>query len=479
VASYGPIENLVSGMHGRVVLVAMNYRLGALGFATLKELADVDPRGVSGNLGFTDQQLALQWVGANAKAFGGDPSRVTLIGQSSGGTSILAHLAAPASRGLFHAAISLSASPNVSISRADKEAQDEARWFRRTPCANLTRGRAVLSCMRSASVAALQGALLPNYDYFDFDSSFPYEPVPPGKGIGGPPRDGRWSSLPYVDGVTITKGSVEAARDGYHAPLLLQNLEGELDYDPDAKLADLGASRAKVMELLEAKLSPGFGGEAAKKLAAMYAHVGGENETLAAAPAYALSADSGATCGSLTLARTASAARRSKGTAPVYLSFVTARPTHPLHAPYGETCTYPSIYAFHLWDWISAMSTGAPGGNATTRWPQGKCGVYVPSTADVALGRALLEQWATFAENARFPHPAGSPRRGSSGGIGRLGGAGSVGWRATDEAEGWPAQYVHGVIGASGETSSEVDYKRDACAVWHAASVGQEWWWIN
>ena len=95
---------------------------------------------MSGNLGILDQQLALSWVANNAAAFGGDPSRVTLIGQSSGGTSILAHLAAPASRGLFHAAISLSASPNISLGAADKIRQDDAHWFRHTPCANASRG---------------------------------------------------------------------------------------------------------------------------------------------------------------------------------------------------------------------------------------------------------------------------------------------------------------------------------------------------
>jgi len=105
VASYGAIENLVSGSGGRAMLVAMNYRLGALGFAALEELASADPRGVSGNYGILDQQLAMRWVAKNAAAFGGDAAKVTLLGQSSGGTSILAHLAAPASRGLFHAAI--------------------------------------------------------------------------------------------------------------------------------------------------------------------------------------------------------------------------------------------------------------------------------------------------------------------------------------------------------------------------------------
>ena len=325
VASYGPIENLVTS--GRAMLVAMNYRLGALGFAALPELAAADPRGVSGNLGILDQQLALSWVANNAAAFGGDPSRVTLIGQSSGGTSILAHLAAPASRGLFHAAISLSASPNISLGAADKLRQDDAHWFRHTPCANATRGTpAVLACLRNASVAELQGALEPQYDFFDFNSTFASEPVPPGRGIGGPPGRARWGSLPYVDGVTITRTSMEAARDGYAAPLLLQNLEGELDYDPDDALARL-RSRAAAASYIEGRLAAGFGAATARRLYRLYAAVGGANETLAAAPAYALNADSGVTCGQLALARAAGAARRAE--AARRLSFVGDGATAP------------------------------------------------------------------------------------------------------------------------------------------------------
>ena len=138
---------------------------------------------------------------------------------------------------------------------------------------------------------------------------------------------------------------------------------------------------------------------------------------------------------------------------------MTARPHHPLHAPYGVDCSRPSLYAFHLWDWIAAMSVGAPAG-ATTAWPQGKCGAYAPAASDVALGRALLEQWLTFAEHAGFP-------------------TAGVGWPAVDSDPGWPRRYVHGVIGEAGATAGVVDLKAEACAAWEAAGVGEEWWWIN
>ncbi|HZW26829.1 MAG TPA: carboxylesterase family protein [Trueperaceae bacterium] len=85
-----------------VVVVTLNYRVGALGF-----LAGVG--GLEGNYGLRDQQLAMRWVKENAAAFGGDPERVTLAGQSAGAMSVTAHLTAvPSSTGLFSAAIVMS-----------------------------------------------------------------------------------------------------------------------------------------------------------------------------------------------------------------------------------------------------------------------------------------------------------------------------------------------------------------------------------
>jgi len=83
-----------------VVVVTFNYRLNIFGFLRTDEF--------DGNAGFHDQIFALRWIQANVKAFGGDPSKVTLFGQSAGGASIAAFLASPYSSGsdaLFHRAI--------------------------------------------------------------------------------------------------------------------------------------------------------------------------------------------------------------------------------------------------------------------------------------------------------------------------------------------------------------------------------------
>jgi len=87
-----------------VVVVTVNYRLGALGFLAHPALAEY-PGGPSGNYGLMDQQAALRWVHRNIDRFGGDEDNVTIAGQSSGGLSVLAHLTSPGSQGLFQKAI--------------------------------------------------------------------------------------------------------------------------------------------------------------------------------------------------------------------------------------------------------------------------------------------------------------------------------------------------------------------------------------
>lgn len=87
------------------VLVTINYRVNCFGFFAHPELAAEDPSGVSGNYGILDQIAALQWVRDNIEAFGGDPQRVTIFGQSAGGASVIAQLITELSRGLFASAI--------------------------------------------------------------------------------------------------------------------------------------------------------------------------------------------------------------------------------------------------------------------------------------------------------------------------------------------------------------------------------------
>jgi para-nitrobenzyl esterase len=93
-----------------LVVVTVNYRLGVLGFFTHPELAAESDRHASGNYALLDLVAALEWVHANIAAFGGDPERVTVAGQSAGASNTHALTASPLARGLFHRAIAESGS---------------------------------------------------------------------------------------------------------------------------------------------------------------------------------------------------------------------------------------------------------------------------------------------------------------------------------------------------------------------------------
>ena len=92
------------------VLVTINYRLGLFGFYGHEDLATETEDGSFGNLGLLDQIAAVEWVKDNAASFGGDPSNITIFGESAGGRAVLNMMTAPAARGTFSAAIAQSPS---------------------------------------------------------------------------------------------------------------------------------------------------------------------------------------------------------------------------------------------------------------------------------------------------------------------------------------------------------------------------------
>lgn len=91
------------------VVVTINYRLGVLGYLAHPDLSVESPAGISGNYGVMDQIQALRWVQQNIASFGGNPSNVTIAGESAGGLSVLYLMASPLAEGLFHKAIAQSA----------------------------------------------------------------------------------------------------------------------------------------------------------------------------------------------------------------------------------------------------------------------------------------------------------------------------------------------------------------------------------
>ncbi|MEU0495285.1 carboxylesterase/lipase family protein [Mycobacterium sp. NPDC006124] len=127
---------------GDVVVVTLNYRLGALGFLAHPGLG---PPGAVGNYGLQDQQAALRWVRDNIANFGGDPDAVTIAGESAGGMSVCDHLVAPGSDGLFRAAIIQSGPCQAQLALPEAQRASVA-YARDAGCEDL---RTVATCLRA------------------------------------------------------------------------------------------------------------------------------------------------------------------------------------------------------------------------------------------------------------------------------------------------------------------------------------------
>jgi para-nitrobenzyl esterase len=169
--------------HGDVVVVTLQYRIGAFGFLYLggvggEEFAE------SGNLGLLDQVAALQWVRDNIAHFGGDPGNVTLFGESAGGACVAMLMGMPRAHGLFHKAIVQSLSPQLgrSIERSDAIAREFVRLAGVETVEQL-------QALRTADIIAAQDAI--------FSAGIP---------------DNAFS--PTIDGTVLPAHAIDRLRDG-------------------------------------------------------------------------------------------------------------------------------------------------------------------------------------------------------------------------------------------------------------------------
>jgi para-nitrobenzyl esterase len=159
-----------------VVVVTINYRLGALGFLADSALAS-HPGGPAGNYGLMDQQAALRWVQHNIRGFGGDPGDVTLFGESAGGLSTLAQLVSPGARGLFQRAIvesgtyQLTQQPLAAAESAGQAFSDKAG------CASTTAPASTAACLRRLPVSAILADEDPTGYTPDVDGAVLTQPV--------------------------------------------------------------------------------------------------------------------------------------------------------------------------------------------------------------------------------------------------------------------------------------------------------------
>ena len=171
-----------------VIVVTINYRIGALGFLAEAALAN-RPGGASGNYGLMDQQAALRWVQRNIRGFGGDPRNVTLFGESAGGLSTLAQLVSPGARGLFaHAIVESGTYELTQQSLAGAESAGSA-FAAKVGCASDT-----AACLRSLPVSTILDA----EDFNGYDPNVDGAVLP--QSIGSALASGQFNHVPVVIG---------------------------------------------------------------------------------------------------------------------------------------------------------------------------------------------------------------------------------------------------------------------------------------
>ena len=229
-----------------VVFVSVNYRLGRFGFFGFPALTAEHPDELKGNYGFMDQIAALKWVQRNIGAFGGDPTNVTVFGESAGGFSVHTLIASPLGKGLFQKAIvesgggreQLGAAPRLSLDAPGLPSGEtlgvafaKSQGIEGTDAAALAR-------LRALPADKVTGGL----SMFTFMSMYPVTysgPITDGKLIVEPPgaayRAGRNARVALITGATGADLGLNAS------PTL------------DALLAPFGANRAAALAVYDPK----------------------------------------------------------------------------------------------------------------------------------------------------------------------------------------------------------------------------------
>jgi para-nitrobenzyl esterase len=197
-----------------VVLVSINYRLGPFGFVAHPALTAESKQRASGNQGMLDMVAALEWVQKNIAAFGGDPKRVTIFGESAGGGAVAALMIIPQAKGLFHRAIA--ESPYVH--GWDRPLSKMARGWEPAENAGLELGKALgnkdLAGMRAASTAEIMN-VADEGPLFRWSGTM-WAPNVDGWVIPDDPiamyADGRQHKVPLIAGVNDNEGSLFRSR---------------------------------------------------------------------------------------------------------------------------------------------------------------------------------------------------------------------------------------------------------------------------
>lgn len=218
---------------GDVVVVSIGYRVGALGFCDLRRWVD----GAIANAGLHDQLAALGWVREHIGAFGGDPSNVTLFGESAGGGSIVHLLAAARSSELFHRAVVASGATDRTLQPATAALVADA-FVDAAGGASALRDLSVEALLNAQATAAMRA------DVWEAVGMMPFHPMVDGELIGALPQDalaaGSAEAVDVIIGTTRDEMALFVDRPAIDEGQLLRRLAryASLDEQACATIAD-------------------------------------------------------------------------------------------------------------------------------------------------------------------------------------------------------------------------------------------------
>ncbi|XP_053576293.1 para-nitrobenzyl esterase isoform X2 [Bombina bombina] len=332
---YSPTEELTE--HSQMVHVSFNYRLNAFGFMALSLLRDGSPTNTSGNYGFMDQVAALQWVKQNIKSFGGDPDKVTIYGQSSGGTSVWAMMVSPLAKGLFHRAIDISGSAVFTATMADAE-RDNLIFLNKTGCKDAV-------CLRQLTVPKILKSI-PWFEYPNWAADDLCDLPQKGK-FAGP--------VAVVDGYVIPAPPLEVWKkklEGYSdVPYVIGTTLQETEYAP--AFTNISKwSEEDYRWFVKVRLDT-FGGGLTKEALDLYptSEFCSQPKRCIEKTYMTMVSDLRVSCPNNELAKQAAATLSS----PVYRYVVTYTPSRP--AKVSSLFSYESWFAFHVLDTLAIFGT--------------------------------------------------------------------------------------------------------------------------
>ena len=233
-------DNSLLSSTGHEVVVSMNYRLGIFGF-----LADKDLGANSGDYGLQDQQAALRWVQQNVARFGGDPSNVTIYGESAGGSSVCDEIASPTAKGLFERGISVSGEYNTLLGSPNSLEQQDCKSQIPTKAQAFAAGKNFAAAVGCGAGTANVASCLQNV------SATTAQTVAGGGVVGGffpvGYQDGGQGTVgPTINGTTLTMTLRQALASGH-----VNRVDAIAGTDRDEDLVGTATTAAQYTSLVD------------------------------------------------------------------------------------------------------------------------------------------------------------------------------------------------------------------------------------